>query len=266
MSCYSKELETLKIALKEAGTEILKIYYEEFKTQTKEDNTPVTIADLKADEILINHLSKFNYPIISEETDSKYSNEEHIWIIDPLDGTRDFIQKTDDFSIMVALIKNNKPVLGAIYLPVKNYLYYAEINKGTYLETPYKSSKIKVDSDSNINKSTILLSRNTTKEIEFKITEELNIKNIDRRGSIGIKLGEIASGNAHIYFNTSSKLGEWDLCAPQIILEEAGGIVTDKEGDEIKYNTKERKIKNGAIATNNKENHQILIEKIKEHF
>ncbi|MDD3645893.1 MAG: 3'(2'),5'-bisphosphate nucleotidase CysQ [Candidatus Gracilibacteria bacterium] len=242
-----------------AGKEIMKIYEGDFDVEIKEDNSPITIADKKANEIILKELENTYIPVLSEEKKDSLNrlDSEYLWVVDPIDGTKDFINKTGEFSIMIGLVKNGKPIMGVVYAPAKNKLYYAQAGKGSFLEENGETIKLEINKKNH----KILISRNHTTDKEFKLIEELNLEAI-ACGSIGVKFGLIAEGKAGNYLNLSNKLKEWDLVAPQIILEEAGGKVTDTLGNCITYNTKQVNLENGCIGTN-KTNHQLILDKLK---
>src|SRR3990167_2756522 len=131
-------LETAITAAVEAGAEIMKIYADSFEVALKDDNSPLTIADENANAVINAHLLKTNIPIISEENkQTAYVTRktwDTFWMVDPLDGTKEFIKRNGEFTVNIALIKNNKPVLGVIYVPVTKTMYYAIV----YEEKAYK--------------------------------------------------------------------------------------------------------------------------------
>lgn len=233
---------------KEASKEIMKIYHsEDFNIKSKDDNSPVTIADLKANEIIIDGLKKISsYPIVTEETPVKYhirKNWKQFWLVDPLDGTKDFIAKNGEFTINIALIENNKPILGVVYIPVNDDIYYASKDKGAYKNGKkiYNNSSRKdlIGSDSNFH------STQATKDF----FEKYKIKNIKRFGS-SIKICKLAEGEIDIYprFNGTK---EWDTAAIHIIANEAGCKLIDIETNkELVYN-KENIKNNFFIASRN---------------
>ncbi|NCC71140.1 hypothetical protein EOM09_06170, partial [bacterium] len=188
--------------------------------------------------------------------------KEKIWVIDPIDGTKGFINKTDDFSIMVGLLKRAEngeylSEVGIIYLPVQDTFYYAAKNKGSYKQKGDKIIKLEVSKKKDIEDFTLLISRNHFNFIDEKICEEINIKKTLKIGSIGIKLAYIAEGKAELYFNTSKNLGEWDVCGPALILSEAGGEVFDIHNNQLIFNSKNNKMEKGIIASN-KTNHEKI--------
>lgn len=247
-----KLLNKTKLIIYKAGEETLKIYKSNIKYEIKEDNSPVTEADRVSDEIILSGLKQFNYPVLSEESvdDSDRLSSKRVWIVDSLDGTTDFIQKTGEFSIMVGLVEDNKPILGFVYLPLKDKLYYAPKGQGSFLESNGIIKRIKVSNINNFSKSRLVVSRNHLKPEDKKKANEMGILRLKKSGSNGIKMGLIAEAEADIFYNTTNRMSQWDSCAPEIILTEAGGKVTDIEGNEILYNTEKIKLERGLVASN----------------
>lgn len=237
----------------EAGEIAKNFYNENYLIEKKLDKSPVTEADKKIDEFICKKLSRFNYPILSEETEDdfqKREKSEYVWIIDPLDGTKDFIQKTDEFSIIIGLVKNGVPVLGVVFAPMLDELYFAEKNKGAFLVKNGKKKKISV-SKNQLRGGKIFVSRNHLGEWEQKIAKKYEMQ-IVTMGSAGLKICKVASGEAEIYINSGNKSSEWDVCAGDIILQEAGGSITDMNNEKIAYNKKDVKLRKGYIVLNKK--------------
>ncbi len=245
--------QTVKI-VKQAGKEVLKFYgSKDLDVDLKLDKTLVTEVDLAANDFLIKYLKKFSYPILSEEKKDNLTrlNSDRIWIIDPLDGTNDFIKKTGDFSIMVALVEKQKPILGIVYLPVSDILYFAEKQQGAYKqEKSSNAKKISVSSVKELSQVRIVASRSHFSKEISDFAKKIKTKEIKRAGSNGIKIGLIAEGKAELFFNPTNKMGEWDSCAAEIILEEAGGKLTDIGNNEIIYNKKHPKLNKGLFVSN----------------
>ncbi len=153
---------------------------------------------------------------------------------------------------MVGLLEKNVPVLSMIYAPALEKLYFAIKGGGSYLIEGGELKKLKVECTNSIKDLRLIISRSNFISRHINIAENLGIKKFVSCGSIGVKLGKMAEGEADLYFNDIPYLGEWDLCAPQLILEEAGGFVSDISLNPIKYNTKNKKISNGVIAVSNK--------------
>ena len=259
------ELTACKDAARKAGKKVMDHYLGKTIISYKGKNDPVTSADLASQEILIKELNKFGYGFLSEELtdDKKRLGEKKVWIIDPLDGTLDFIQKTGEFTILVALVENGEPVLGIIYEPVKDVMYFAAKNGGSFVEHGDKSKKIVVTDENIIENIKLLVSRNHMGDIEKKFADKENIKNIFKSGSAGLKMGLISEGEGDLYICSYNKTKEWDICAGDIILREAGGILTDMDGKTFSYNRENVINENGYIASNNK-SHQEIVAKLKD--
>jgi len=245
----------------QAGIAIMEFYKTDFQVETKKDNTPITKADLAANSIIIEELKKIdeNIPILSEESLVEWNERrqwEKYWLIDPLDGTKEFINKNGEFSVNIAMIDKNNPVLGIIYAPANSLLYFANKNHGTF----------KISSSSllnNLNDAKSIITSNLRFKDDIRIISSRSHSNnyfdswvkknfhkykLISKGS-SLKFCEIAEGNAEIYprFGPTS---EWDIAAGHIILEEAGGKIVDMNGNKIFYNTKESLVNSDFIASN----------------
>ncbi len=254
-----KLLENTLDIIYNVGEEILKIYNKKYSIYNKEDKSPVTEADLVANKIIEEGLKKYNWPIISEESNNKINKSyKKFWIVDPLDGTMDFIQKTGEFSIMVGLVEDNKPILGIVYQPSKNKMYYAQLRKGAYLKENGNIKKLQVSNNNNLSECRIIFSRNHLGPHDIQLAKLMGIKKIIKSGSNGIKIGLIAENKADIFFNLTNKMGKWDSCAPEIILREAGGKITDTIGNRISYNEENRKNERGILASNKLVHNKII--------
>lgn len=259
------EIEDVKNIARRAGEEILRYYNLDYTVEYKtvDKSAPLTEADLASNKIILSGLEKYNFPILSEETkdNSARLQSEYVWIVDPLDGTSDFVEKTDEFSVLIGLVKNGEPVLGVVFEPVKDTFYWAEKGKGAWMEKNGKIKKINVSNKDNFQDMTILLSRNHLLESDKKFCENLKIGKQIKRGSTS-KMCVIARGDAEIYVNTSDRTGEWDTCAPQIVLTEAGGKIVDMQGKELTYNKKNPKNLNGFVVSNG-EKYVRIVEELK---
>lgn len=250
--------EWLAIALNasiEAGRAIMKIYAQPFDVNFKEDNSPLTIADQNADDIICNYLSSTNIPILSEEG-AKHNYEirkdwKLCWIVDPLDGTKEFIKKNGEFTVNIALVENGHPVLGVIYTPVQDVLHFAAKGIGSFrLE---KASEIKSTEDFlKLAKRlplqlppttfTIVGSRShASPETNAYVEEQKLIHGeIDfvAAGS-SLKFCLLAEGKAHVYPRFAPTM-EWDTAAGQAVLEAAGGTLVEWPSKKpMLYNRKE---------------------------
>tara|TARA_B100001057_G_scaffold387711_1_gene394967 strand:- start:531 stop:1304 length:774 start_codon:yes stop_codon:yes gene_type:complete len=209
----------------------------------KTDNTPVSNGDLEVNKIVSEKIKKLtpSIPIISEETsDNKLKkNLKNFWLIDPIDGTYDYINNLDEFTINAGLILNNKPVAGLIYAPAKKRMFYSYGNDNSYEFTNEK--EIKLDGSRNFNKDKIKFvsySKQIKPEIQ-KIFNELNVKEFTKMKS-SLKFCVIATGEYDGYV-AEPRACEWDIAAGHAILEHSGGSVTDFKNNEILYGKKDFK-------------------------
>ena len=245
------ELDIAIKAAKEAGDAILEIYQRDFDTHTKKDNSPITEGDLKSNEIIKKILSETEHVILSEEDNDDLSrlSENMVWIIDPLDGTSDFIDKTGEFTIMIALIKNKKPILGVIGWPTEKTFFVAQKGSGAFRYSNDEWHKISVTSISELSKCRTVGSRHHLSDREKSFIKKLGIEDFTSIGS-SLKVGKISSGEAEAYITTTNKMKEWDSAASYCIISEAGGKMTDMLGNDITYNNKNVFHQNGILVTN----------------
>jgi 3'(2'), 5'-bisphosphate nucleotidase len=247
-----------------AGEKVREIYESDFQVDTKDDNSPITKADLESNKIIKSYLEKTGLPVLSEEdTDDKSRlNSKNVWIIDPLDGTTDFVNRTGEFTIMIGLVEDHVPVMGLVYWPTKKRLYFAEKGFGAFSYESGKWSKITVRENNDLKNCVALVSRHHLSDKEKKILERLTITQTTSIGS-SLKVMEISSGTADVYLTTTNKMKQWDTCASHCIISEAGGKMTDVAGNDIVYNTDVVNHQNGLLVTNGFV-HQIALSKISE--
>ena len=256
------ELDIAIKAAREAGNVILEIYQGDFKTSKKNDGSPITDADLKSNEIIKEVLSQTEHAILSEEDkdNQRRLSKDIIWIIDPLDGTSDFIDKTGEFTVMIALIKNKKPVLGVIGWPTEKTFFVAQKGSGAFRYSNDEWKKISVTTLAELSKCRAIGSRHHLSDKEKLFIKKLGIKDFTSIGS-SLKVGKISSGEAEVYITTTNKMKEWDSAASYCIISEAGGKMTDMLGNDITYNNKEIFHQNGILVTNG-----LIHNKIVEEF
>jgi 3'(2'), 5'-bisphosphate nucleotidase len=246
-------LTAIRASLK-AGKEILKVYNSEFEVETKSDNSPLTLADKNAHKVIVDLLKKLPYPILSEE--GKHANYierkkwNKLWIVDPLDGTKEFVKRNGEFTVNIALVEDNKPILGVIYIPVEEILYFASTRIGAYKIRISVSEKIEMLEDlisvsdklpiySNRSIFTIVSSRSHLNTETINYIDRLKNKHgkieVIAKGS-SLKFCSIAEGTADEYPRFYPTI-EWDTAAGHAILNATGyGIFNIDSNNEIYYN------------------------------
>ncbi|MDJ0771964.1 MAG: inositol monophosphatase family protein [Mastigocoleus sp. MO_167.B18] len=280
-----EEILTITRGIAWGATDILRSYYRGDNKQDLEvnykQNEPVTVADTATNKYIVEKLQAAlgsqDFGYISEETYQKQATngKELVWIIDPLDGTRDFINKTGEYAIHIALVKDKRPILAVVAQPETEKLFYAIKGQGSFLElrspTGDNCTKaLNVSAQDSLENLTLVVSRSHRNEKLNYLLNNLPCKNQKAVGSIGGKIAAIVEQNADIYISLSGKSApkDWDLAAPELILSEAGGTFTHFDGTSLYYNTGDINQWGGLIASNGK-CHQILCEqaeKILEQF
>lgn len=222
----------IQIAI-EAGDAILEIYKQDIVVETKSDNSPLTIADKNANEIIVAGLKKLqnSIPIISEENKlidfTERSAWASCWIVDPLDGTKEFIKKNGEFTVNIALVENGVPVLGVVHVPEQNITYYAEKDKGSFKIENGVTHKLHIRklAEDGVLKIVGSRSHQTPELLEYVEQQKAKFANVDfvAAGS-SLKFCLLAEGKADVYPRLGPTM-EWDTCAGQIVATEAGAEV-----------------------------------------
>jgi len=254
---YKSELQTAIELAKQAGEYLLNERQNIGRIYTKKDKSLVCRVDKKSSDFLTKSLLHYfpDYGLLDEENKQDLrGNREYFWVIDPLDGTIEYINDGSNFGLMIGLVHKNKPILGVTYAPVKKELIYAIKGYGAFLENQRKKQKIKVYNSKEIN---VLISARRKSEELDNLLKKISPKKITNMPS-SFKTLEVAKGNATLFLcPETNTMNLWDLCAPQIILEEAGGKLTDLYGKNIDYNG-DTVNRNGVIASNNMIHNKIL--------
>ena len=255
---WEKELQAAIEAGLIAKKKILEIYHQGFDVEIKDDNSPVTVADKSADKIIRDYLhEKFpEHAFLTEESTDDLSrlNNDFVWIVDPVDGTKDFVAKDDQFTTNIALAYKHELVVGVVIAPALDEVYFASKGNGSYFQKG-NNSPIKIHVNDKMDDLTMLTSVFHFTEDEQKFIElhSDRIKHVMKRGS-SLKPCAIAHGLAEITFRSSPNTKEWDTAACQIVVEEAGGLFLQPNGDKITYNREDVYNRNGYIVVNRKEN------------
>jgi 3'(2'), 5'-bisphosphate nucleotidase len=246
-----------------AGQAILEVYHSnDFEVQLKSDQSPLTLADRKAHEIIVANIEETGISILSEEGKdipfAERKNWNRFWLVDPLDGTKEFVKRNDEFTVNIALIANGKPVMGVIYVPVTDVLYYGLVHQGSFRlnkakqKTDWIDEAEKLPCSKNDQIYRVVASRShmspETEEFVEKLKKDHPNIEIVSKGS-SLKLCLIAEGKADIYprFGLTS---EWDTAAGHAIINASGGkvVLADNPELDLSYN-KENILNPYFIAT-----------------
>lgn len=254
---WEKELQVAIEAGLAAREEILAIYNQQFDVEIKEDNSPVTLADKNADLKIREILSRAfpSHAFLTEESEDGEArlNNDYVWIVDPVDGTKDFVARDGGFTTNIALSYKHKIVVGVVVVPLTGEIYYATENQGAYYRNNGVDQRIHVNDKTE--DLTVLCSvfhsNDTERALIAKHSDK--IKHVEKYGS-SLKPCRIAQGLAEITYRMSAGTKEWDTAACQIVVTEAGGLFIEPDGSEITYNRKDVYNRNGYIVVNRKEN------------
>jgi len=249
---FSRETELAINAAKQAGEAILKIYNTKFDTQFKLDQEPITRADTDSEKIIRQILQESGLPILSEERadDLERLKSNKVWIVDPLDGTSDFVERTGEFSVMIGLVDSHVPVAGIIYQPVGEVLYAAEKGRGAYQCKDGTWAKLSVSLVGEMSQARAIMSKHHLSAEDKEILEKLGVHSYVQHGSAGLKAVAVAKGEAELYFTSTDKIKQWDTCAAYCLVTEAGGRMTDMLGSPLVYNTEKVNHEYGVLISN----------------
>ncbi|MBR0294804.1 MAG: 3'(2'),5'-bisphosphate nucleotidase CysQ [Bacilli bacterium] len=255
---WEKELNAALEAGLKAKEKIMEIYQKGFDVEIKEDNSPVTIADKSADAIIREVLHKHfpSHAFLTEESEDDLSrlDNDYVWIVDPVDGTKDFVARDGGFTTNIALAYKHELVVGVVVVPVTGEIYYAMKGVGSFYRNPDGKEEI-IHVNDKVDNLTCLRSVFHFNENEAKLIEKHKdkITKVEKFGS-SLKPCRIAHGKAEITYRLSAGTKEWDTAACQIIVEEAGGLFIEPDGNRITYNRKDVYNRKGYIVVNRKEN------------
>jgi 3'(2'), 5'-bisphosphate nucleotidase len=261
-------LNIIDIARK-AGKILLRFYEKGNKTLSIENKNKdlldfVTRADKEADFFICSEILKLfpNDKIISEESfveEASFSG--NAWFVDPLDGTKEFMFEGGRFSVMIGLCINGIPTFGVVYNPLEDITYIGERGQGSFYKLPGTDwLRLQVSKISNLGESTQVIRRlYDEKRDGDNFINSLSVKNNIHDASFGLRFGRIANGEAEFTINTNRRVSKWDTCAPQVILEEAGGRITDIFGEELNYKNPGIRWTNSFIASNKLFHNDIVL-------
>jgi len=269
-SKYQHEIEVATELARAAGAILLKHYYSPFLVEQKinamQEVEEVTAADREANELIVRRLAKEfpNDGILAEEsTDTEQRlQKDRVWMIDPMDGTKNFIQRDDDFAVQIGLAVNGESVAGVVFQPARDILYRAAFGDGSWIEEKGPPAvRMHVSTRTHPAEMVLASSRSHRSPRMEQVVGLFGFQNEIRRGSVGVKIGLITEQKADLYLHLSPSTKQWDTCAPEIVLMEASGRLTDLFGEPLRYNGVRVDNRNGIVATNGVA-HDMIIEKL----
>ncbi len=261
---YQRELRLAVELAREAGAATLALYGTPLRVEHKGDHhEPVTQADRAANELIVRGL-RGAFPgdgILAEESidTARRLTKERVWIVDPLDGTRGFIEGNGDFAVQIGLAQAGESVCGVVYQPVPDVLYWAAHGHGSWVARPETGTeRLRVTDERELTRMRLAASRSHRSPRMDTVVTALDIKEEVRRNSVGIKIGLIVERQCDLYIHLSPRTKQWDTCAPEVIIHEAGGRLTDLWGAPLCYNTPDVFNRNGLVATNGVAHPQVI--------
>lgn len=266
LQLLDREMRIALELVREAGAAILNLYEGPLDVQQKfdaDDREPVTEADTIANEIIVNRLRR-EFPedgILAEESlDTAHRlDKSRVWMIDPLDGTTGFIDGNGDFAVQIGLTDNGECVLGVVYQPLTGVLYRAIRGSGAWVERPeYEPVRAQVSNHSELATMRLAASRSHRSPRMDRVVRAFGLQEEINRGSVGIKVGLIIEQQCDLYVHLSPRTKQWDTCAPEVILRESGGMITDLFGQPLRYNRADVQNRNGVVASNGVSHHRII--------
>lgn len=245
-------MEASRLA-REAGRILLEVYATDFAVSYKGVADPVTEADKRANDYLVDALRSL-FPddnIVAEESKNRsFTSTDRCWYVDPLDGTKEFIAKNDEFSVMIGLAIGGEAKVGVVYQPVREKLYRGIVGEGAFLEEGGRTQALSVSERRSPEELRLVVSRSHRNRYADLFKERTGIANETRTGSVGLKVGLIAEQQADVYVHITDRSSLWDACAPEAILRAAGGRFTRLNGEPHRYGLDELRNLGGILASN----------------
>ena len=254
-SAFPRELEIAGRLARQAGELAVSLRDGDLEIELKPGDEPVTIADKRASDLVVEglHAAFPDDVIISEENadDLRRLEASRVWYVDPIDGTKDFIRGDVGFCVMIGLTLEARPAVGVVYHPPSKRLFCAAPDSGAWvLPSDGEPQQLAVSDVSELTGVRLVASKSHRSPVLDQVKGVIGIASELNIGSVGLKLAIIAAGERDLYVNPSSRSSVWDTCAPEAILAEAGGRLTDGRGRPLRYDTTEVGHLHGLVASN----------------
>lgn len=257
---FERELARAVELARLAGGEAARMQRGALEVEMKPGDEPVTAADRRASELIVAGLAESfpGDPVISEELPPAPGalGAPRYWLVDPIDGTKDFIRGEDGYSVMIGLVCDGVPTVGVVYQPALDRLFTGT-PAGSMVITPFESRALAVSNVASAAEVRLVASKSHRSRMLDRVKQELGIDNELNIGSVGVKLCVIAAGLRDLYVNPAAKTKAWDTCAPQAILVPAGGRLSDLFGNPIDY-TQELAHRRGLVASNGHVHDEVI--------
>jgi len=260
-------VEAVRLA-RVAGDVLMEIYATDFTVDYKGEADPVTKADRLANDLLVRRLREAfpNDGVVAEESpdQSDALRRGRCWYIDPLDGTKEFVKKNGEFSVMIGLAVEGEAKLGVVYRPVGDRLYRGVVGDSAFVDIGNRTFALR-GTDTSVPKDLrLVVSRSHRGEATDALVKRLGIENETKSGSVGLKVGLIAQRDADLYVHMSEHSSAWDACAPEAVLRAAGGVFTDLGGSAYVYDGADLKNRRGILACNNQEAFMSVLDTVRD--
>ena len=263
---FDRELRVACELARTAGAAILEQYEGPLHIKQKnydDDMEPVTQADMIANELIVSGLKR-EFPddgILAEESvdTERRLAKSRVWMVDPLDGTNGFIDGNGDFAVQIGLAEDGRCALGVVFQPLTGVLYRAVRGAGTWIERPdFEQQRATVSDTKTLSEMRLAASRSHRSPRMNRVVAQLGFEAEVQRGSVGIKIGLLVEQQCDVYIHLSPRTKQWDTCAPEVILTEAGGRISDLFGYPLNYNVPDVQNRNGLVASNGVSHDQII--------
>ncbi len=251
---FQQELDVAVRLARESNDIACEFISSSTRVSYKGPNDPVTEADIALNNFVLKALGEHfpNDAVLSEESsdDPARLSSRRLWCVDPLDGTREFISGTGEFSIMIGLAVDGEAVMGVVQQPIPGITYWGTTSEAWMKRGRNEPTRLRVSSEDTLSEATLVVSRSHRVPLIDDLIRDARIESVKLSGSVGVKCGMIASRRADLYVQPGAGTKEWDTCAPEVILRGAGGRVTDTRGQQLRYNRPDVRRLDGIVASN----------------
>jgi 3'(2'), 5'-bisphosphate nucleotidase len=252
-----KELLLAIDVARDAGTEVVRLRDGELGVEMKAGNEPVTIADKRASDIIIKGIKNvFPDDVVVSEEAAPSAMTPRMWLVDPIDGTKDYIRGWEGYSVMVGLLRDGVPALGVVHQPQIGRTFFASPS-GAFVLVGTDLSPLAVSDIASPAQARLISSASHRSDDMDGVKKTLGITDEKQIGSVGVKLSLIAAGERDLYVNPTSRTKAWDTCAPEAILTRAGGKLTDLFGEPLDYKGDLAR-KRGLVASNGRVHDEVI--------